>query len=288
MTWFSNRWLVNLALVAMVVILALAVYLTRTGESQQGGFRLTTLQPQDISRLRLQRPKRETIMLEHSDFGWRLTEPVAARANRFNVEQLLGLAQAPADLNIAAHERDLSRYGLDKPSARVWLNDTEIDFGSIHPLKNQHYVLHDRMIYLVSSRYFALAAYPYSNFIDTRLLEEEPVPVSIALRDFSVALRDGTWHRFPDIKELSADRVNRFVEEWRHASALSVERYSGTPPSERVRITFSTHEKEVSIDFGVLARKPELILVRIDEGLQYHFPEEIGKRLLNLTPDQSP
>ena len=40
-----------------------------------------------------------------------------------------------------------------------------------------------------------------------------------------------------------------------------------------------------NLDLGILAYKPELVLYRKDEALEYHFPQEAGERLLNLTPE---
>jgi hypothetical protein len=146
-------------------------------------------------------------------------------------------------------------------------------------------VRHNGTIYLIPSRYFAPVGYPYSNFIDTRLLEDGRKLIAITLRDFSVVLEDGAWRRKPELNDLSEDRINGFVEEWRHASALSVERFTGKLPAERVQITFSKHEHTETLTFGILARKPNFVLFRQDEGLQYHFPEAIGSRLLSLAPD---
>lgn len=285
MTQLKNRWLVNLALIALVMVLAIAVYFKRAEENHQRGPLLTQLEPTTITRVRVERPGREAIVLDKSGHTWRLTAPVAARANQFNVEQLLDLAQVQTELSIDSDENDLKRYELDEPKARVWLGDAEIDFGTMHPFENLHYVRHNEEIYLIPSRHFAPVSYPYSNFIDTRLIEEGRKPIAIKLRDFSVVLKDGAWRRTPEIKDLSEDRINGFVEEWRHASALSVERYSGKPPVERVQLTFSEREKNEILTFGVLAHKPDFILFRMDEGLQYHFPEEIGRRLLNLAPE---
>ena len=72
------------------------------------------------------------------------------------------------------------------------------------------------------------------------------------------------------------------MDEWRHARALSVEPYTGKPVRERVTITIIDDGKTRLLEFGVLARKPEFVVVRKDENLEYHFPEDIGARLMQL------
>ena len=110
MTQLKNRWLVNLALVALVLVLAISVYFKRTDENHQRGPLLTQLGPTAITRVRVERPGREAIVLDKSGHTWRLTAPVAARANQFNVEQLLELAQVQTEISIDSDENDLKPY----------------------------------------------------------------------------------------------------------------------------------------------------------------------------------
>ena len=176
----------------------------------------------------------------------------------------------------------LSQYGLDKPQASVWLNDTRIDFGALHPFKDAIYVRHADTIYLISISRFTPVSYPYTNYIDTRLLEEDRQLLAIKLPDFAVELKDGEWRRIAELKDLSGDRINNFVEAWRNARALSVARHADRPTREQIRLTFAAGDAHEQLVLGVLARHPELILFRKDEDLDYHFPEGTGERLLNL------
>mgnify|MGYP006375554001 FL=1 len=54
---------------------------------------------------------------------------------------------------------------------------------------------------------------------------------------------------------------------------------------ERVTLTLADGDQQRVIEFGVLAYKPEFILYRKDENLEYSFPEETGTRLLRLKPE---
>jgi len=96
--------------------------------------------------------------------------------------------------------------------------------------------------------------------------------------------KDGGWQRRPERAALSSDLINDFVIEWQQASALSVQRHSGKRPSAWISLTLASGAKPASVRVGVLAREPELVLYRPDEGLDYHFPAELGKRLLQLEP----
>jgi hypothetical protein len=54
---------------------------------------------------------------------------------------------------------------------------------------------------------------------------------------------------------------------------------------ERVILTVTVGGQQRIIEFGVLAHKPEFVLYRKDENLEYSFPEETGTRLLRLKPE---
>lgn len=275
------RWLLNAALLALVAGLALFAWL-RPPDRSDPRPPLTAMAAPTIARVAIERKDREPIVLERGEDRWRMRSPVKARANGFAVESLLQLASAPVELTLPAAEP--GRYGLDRPDLVVRLDQEEIAFGTMHPLKDQYYVRHGNAIHLVPGRYYAQAASPYSAYIDARIIEEGRQPAAFKLPGFSLAIKDGGWRRSPDEKALSSDRINAFVEEWRHARALSVERATARPARERIEITFREDAaKAETLTLGVVTRAPELVLRREDEGLEYHFPEETAKRLLELT-----
>ena len=100
---------------------------------------------------------------------------------------------------------------------------------------------------------------------------------------------DGTWRRESADKkgdaEISGDRVNAFVAHWQNARALTVSRLTARKPLDSVQIVFEQDGKRDTLVVDVLSYRPELVLARRDEGLEYHFPEEIGKQLLQLPVD---
>lgn len=277
----KTRWFVNLVLLALVAGLALFAWL-RPADRRDARPPLTTIQPETVTRIVVERTERDPVVLERGEGGWRMSAPVKARANGFAIETLSRLASAPIELSLPAGE--LERYGLHRPALVVKLDQAQIAFGAMHPLKDQHYVHHGDAIHLVSSRYYAQATAPYTTYIDARLLEDGRRPTAFRLPGFALALRNGTWQRSPEEAGLSSDRINAFVEEWRHARALSVEKRSGKPARERVTLSFEGEGgKTETLTLGIVSRTPELVLRRDDEGLEYHFPEETGKRLLELT-----
>ena len=285
-----NPWILNLLLVALVAALMLVVVFKPGKQDEPEGTPLTALDTAAITRVRLvHTPEQEIVLEKTGDGQWLLVRPLHARSNPFNVNNLLQLAAAQSEAQLAAAEHDLAKYGLDKPQSTVWLDDEELQFGNKHPLKNSQYLLYQQTIHLVPADLFHATASPYTDFISTRLIADDRRPTAFTFPQFKLALEDGVWKKDPPDESLSTDDINGFVDEWRHARALSVDKYSGRPVKRRIRVAFARDgedkdDKKDILVLGILEQAPEFILYREDEGLEYRFPEEAGARLLHLKP----
>ncbi|MHB1143029.1 MAG: DUF4340 domain-containing protein [Sulfuricaulis sp.] len=279
-----QRWLLNAGLLVVIGLLAWLVLHRSSQEKDIAGPPLTTLAAETISQLRIERPDHAAIALEKTGTQWTLTAPVRARANPFNVESLLRILTAPGETRFPAGGQDLAKFGLDRPRSRVHYGDTEIAFGSLHPLNNRIYVLHGNEIVLIPAHYLASAIYLYTNFIDSRLFEEQRKITAIKLPDFTLTQQDGAWRKQPPDKQLTSDRLNGFAAEWQNARALGVEKYSGREILDRIEISSVRDNKTEKLVLGILAYKPDFVLYRRDENLEYHFTEDTGKRLLSISP----
>jgi hypothetical protein len=279
---FRRRWLLNAGLLGLIAALAWMVAHRMDQEKDIPGPPLTDLSAAAVSHVRIERPEQPAIAIEKTGNEWKLTAPMPARANRLNIENLLHVLSAPAETRFPAVTAELSQYGLEKPLARVRLENEEIAFGTLHPLKNQIYVLYNNEVALIPGYHLSAATYPYTNYIDSRLFEADRKLTSLRLPGFMLSLKDGVWRRQPADKKLTSDRVNDFASEWQNASALGVDKFSGNESVDHIEITSTRDGKVEKIRLDILAHKPDFVLYRPDENLEYHFTEETGKRLLNL------
>lgn len=277
----KSRWILNLSLALLIVVLVLVVYF-KPGNGTPAGIPLTALSSDAVTRVRIEKHGSNPITLEQTPAGWRLQTPVRARANRFNVENLLRITKATSSFQTPANAAALSTYGLDKPAARLLLNDEEILIGAIHPMRQQHYLRYGDTIHLVDSHAVATALFNYSSFIDTQLIDDGHKLTALRLPGVRLVLKDGLWRREPRDEKISMDSLNHFVAQWQNARALSVEKLSGAPTLAQIELTFSEDAKPRSLKLAILAYAPEFVLARRDEGLEYHFPEDVGKRLLAM------
>lgn len=285
----KKRWLLNLALIALLATLSLVAFYQPGQKKEPAGTPLTELTTDSVQRIRLQRGRQPEIVLEKSGEQWRMTAPRVARASEYRVRELLRLATTPVQTHFTPAAGALGTYGLEAPGSTVWLNDTALRFGGMHPLENNVYVLSGQKVWLVPGAHLRAAQSGLEDLLSPNLLDDQAKIQALRFPGFSLKQNEqGAWVRTPELKTLSSDRVNRFVEEWRLARALLVAPAAGKAARERVTITILRHDKPVAIEFGVITRKPELVLVRYDEKLEYHFPEDVGARLLDLQPDPEP
>jgi len=284
----KNRWLLNLALALLVgVLMLLAVYKPGTRQ-EPPGTPLTAFKAEAIEHVRIVRAGQPEIRIEKQADSWRLVAPRAARANRFRMGDFTGLAEARVTAHFPAGA-DLKQYGLERPLATVFLNDVEIRFGALHPLSSEVYVLHAGEVKLLPAALLRTATVPLDDLFDAGLLEEDTKVLTLQLPGFRVRQNDtGGWVRSPELQGLGSDRISRFVDEWRYARALAVNPASARAGRERVTITVRAGAASRDIGFMVVARRPELVLRRLDEKLDYHFPAETANRLLELKPEPPP
>jgi hypothetical protein len=270
-------WVVNLGLLLGVV--GLGLYVTyRPAADDTAHYRLTALAAATVSRILIEPAGSRAIELAKRGESWFLIRPFEARADRTQVERLLDLLAAEAKEKLAA--TDLARFDLDKPALTVTLGDARFAFGTVNPLSQEQYVLAGDSVYLLSAFHTSLVPQQPERLLTHALFLESERPVAFDLRRFKVVLKDAKWVVSPAAgqDEPSQDDFNRWVEGWRFASSLLTRPASGKSASETVSVRLADGRE---LRLAVLQREPELILVRSDEKLQFHFSGELAKRLMH-------
>lgn len=264
---------INVALLAAVAALALFLYLRpQRGEPE---FRLTPLTSSAVNRIRVEIAGQPPVVLERKDVDWIISAPFAARADLFQVQRLLMLLDAKAKERFPA--TGLARFDLNEPYARVTLNDQSFSFGAVNQMSREQYVLTQDGIYLVGLSYGAAVPKDALQFASKQLFGPDEAPAAFEFKEFKLARRDGKWELSPAGGELSQDDINRWVDEWRLATALAVNTASG----RKALATIKVKRKDGSdLELAVVQREPDLVLARGDQKLEYQFSAEVGRRLL--------
>src|SRR6266511_2576650 len=216
-----KSWLTLAALAVAVAALGLWLYYRPAAQDAQTQA-LSALKAADAKRVRVERAPDVAIALERRDGAWRMTAPFPARTDAFQVERLLTVLDSRSAVRYAA--TDLVRYGLDKPIAKLTIEDQAFAFGAFNATTREQYVLTRDSVYLIAPGPGAALPRDAQALLTRALFAPDEAPVKIELPEFTALLQDGTWQVNP-ANDASADERLAWVDAWRHASALRVERY---------------------------------------------------------------
>jgi hypothetical protein len=290
-TW---GWLLLMAFA--VAALGLFVYQSKRNAPEGEAHALSTLKPAEIKRIRIEvaasSPAPEgaaksagpqdagapghAIELERTEVGWRMTAPITARADAAQIERLLGVLDARSIARYPA--KDLGRYGLDRPLVALVLNDQRFALGAVNTVTQEQYVLAGDAVYAVPLAQRVAVPRNAESLLARALFAPGETPVRFELETFTASQEDGKWNFAPVGEEPGPDERNGWVAAWRQANATRVAPYDGRNPISTVTITLQDGR---GLPVAVLQREPELVLLRQDERIQYHFLGDVGKRLLS-------
>jgi hypothetical protein len=277
----SARSLLNLAMAGIAIGLALTAWFRPGLEPPAAPQPITMLSPAQVSHIQISRLQRPMLTFTRQADNWLLAGDPPLPASPFQVNALLAILQAEAARSYPAESLDLKELGLDPPQATMTLGDTTLLIGNTEPLDNMRYVQHGETIYLVTDRYQHLINAGRTNFIERRLLKDGTVITRLVLPDLTLAQdSDGHWELIPDNSEISADAIQLLLSNWQQASALSIRPY--VPGKAGTNITLVIDGSETPLVFELASRTPQFILARPDLGIEYHFSNGMGERLLGI------
>ena len=277
----KSRLLLNLVLLLALVALGLYAYFRPT-EDEKPKILVSQLKRNDIDRIRLERDNKLDVQMQKRDGTWYMTRPYQTRAEPLQVDRLLDVTTATASGEFAGE--NLSRYGLSPAPVRVTLNDQSFAFGNINEITNEQYLASGERVYLVRTYYAYSLPVDLPTLISRKLLADNEKPVAFDFGEWQAVRNEkGAWliqGKPPGDHDVAPgpDELNVWVAEWQLASALSVAPNQAAPQGQRVVIQFSNG---TSATFRVLAREPEVQLLRVDENMRYQLGIDAGSRLLD-------
>lgn len=144
----SRRTIINLILLSIIVVIGLYVKNNpvENGETKT----LTTLTPEQVDTIVIQRRDRDEIILEKNNQKWLITTPVSDEANPETISLLLKFLNLKSrHQHKITEQKQLARYELDQPQVSLFLNDQQFDFGLTNDFNHLRYVLHDGTVHSV-------------------------------------------------------------------------------------------------------------------------------------------
>ena len=283
----NKRWLINVVLVIAIAILSAVVLLQPGVKKPVKKERISAITDAEINRITIEHSKAPAVVLARKNKDdWRLVKPRAGRTNPFMVSGTLRIIRAQSEQRLPEDAgTNLERYGLASPKGRIRYDEHVLAFGDTNPVNNQQYVLLDNQVYMIDRRYYQAVSRTYIDFLSRQLIETGRKPVKLKLPGLTLAVVKGSWQVAPAQPALASDRIKQLADDWQHAQALYVKPYEKKPVQNWVTLWFAPEKegaRQTTLRVGIVSRTPELVLYRPDEGLQYHFPQGLNKRMLSF------
>jgi hypothetical protein len=290
----KNRWILNFVMLALVAGLVAFLYL-RPQASHDGPTQheVTTLKLADFNAIKVEFPTQAPTTFEKVNGLWRMTAPYKTRADQLSVQRILSIIAAKTQNKFTAV--DVEKFGLDQPQLRLKLSGVtgteEFIFGTFNTVTDEQYVAYKDSVYLLPGNYAEAASTQAIEMVDKSPLAPAEAK-QIAGFDYAhleqwediglqVDIAEGNWKTNAPKAKITQNELNEWLEfSWRQAQAKQVELYTPdrkiTYPSFKIKLKDGT-----KVHFDKIQESPDLLLARPDEGLLYHFANDVGFTMLN-------
>jgi len=269
-----RKTILNLVLLIFVIALASIIYFSDEKSSELE--KLSTTDITAIHSITIQHKGRTTQLSKQNDGHWQITQPVSIAANDFRINSVLKLINAPIHNKYSANDIELNTIGLDKPDTTIQLNDKNIAFGIINPATNLRYVKKDDQVYTIEDVYYPLLNSSFGTLVSLNLLPANSKITKLILLNQTISKEaNNRWHSNIDI---SADNINKVIENWQSAQAFGVHTYMQRDSLGEV---FVYIKDQKPISFIITDTEPWLILARPELGLEYHLDIEAYNNLIS-------
>ncbi|HSC48456.1 MAG TPA: DUF4340 domain-containing protein [Gammaproteobacteria bacterium] len=267
----SARSKLNLVLALLVVGLAALVYF-KPGSKPSTVEQAPALFPAaSVTDIRIARGNGPAYELKRAKDGWQLVAPLALRADDYLLQDLLSeIGSAHSARRYPVAGADLGKYGLDKPVLRLWVNGVEADFGGTEPLENNHYVKDGGNVDLVGGLLFYRLDHEVYWWADKHLLPAGSHITGLELPHATLMQdKGGKWQLYPAEPKVTADMLQRLVDDWQAAQAVSVAALGKGKPDGEVALSLAGQAEPLR--FQILNDENFFVLARPDLGLQYEL-----------------
>ena len=290
----KNRWILNLVMLAVVAGLVAFLYLRpKVNNDALSQHEVSTLKLADFTAVKAEFSAKVPTSFEKVDGLWRMISPYKTRADQISVERILAIIAAKSTEKFPA--TDLVKFGLDKPQLKLKLTkatgDEVFSFGTFNSVTEEQYVGYKDAVYLLSGSYAEAATTQPIELIEKTPLTKNEAKQIVGF-DFSkleqwqantlnVDIADGKWKTNEPKAKITQNEMNEWLDfSWKQAQAKQVELYK--PDHKITYPSFDVKLKDgKKVHFDKIQEAPDLLLGRPDEGVMYHFSNDVGFTMVN-------
>ncbi len=290
----KKRWLLNLVMLALVAGLVAFLYLRPKAKIDAPlQHEVSNLKLADFTQVKVEFPAQAPTSFVKIDGLWRMTSPYKTRADQISVQRILAIIAAKSLEKFP--NTDLTKFGLDNPQLKLKLTkstgDEVFSFGTFNSVTEEQYVGYNNAVYLLPGSYAEAATTQAIELIDKTPLTKNEIK-QIAGFDLSkleqwqanalnIDLYDGNWKTNDTKAKITQNDMNEWLDfSWKQAQAKQVELY--LPDRKVAYPSFNVKLKDgKKVHFDKISEAPDLLLGRPDEGIMYHFSNDVGFNMLN-------
>ncbi len=290
----KKRWLLNLVMLALVAGLVAFLYLRPKAKIDAPlQHEVSNLKLADFTQVKVEFPAQAPTSFVKIDGLWRMTSPYKTRADQISVQRILAIIAAKSLEKFP--NTDLTKFGLDNPQLKLKLTKSTGDevfyFGTFNSVTEEQYVGYNNAVYLLPGSYAEAATTQAIELIDKTPLTKNEIK-QIAGFDLSkleqwqanalnIDLYDGNWKTNDTKAKITQNDMNEWLDfSWKQAQAKQVELY--LPDRKVAYPSFNVKLKDgKKVHFDKISEAPDLLLGRPDEGIMYHFSNDVGFNMLN-------
>jgi len=286
------RWLINLSLLGIALILSIFVVFTPNDENGEETPKLTELDAEKVQYIRIEHADKEkkTLEFQKDEQGiWQIKSPLDLSANRFRMDNILRILSSQQYKKLTELP-PLEEVKLNPPQVRVQFNDLIVDFGDISPIDDtRRYIKIGESVYLVMDMVYHFLMDSAPSFVNLSILGENPQITELRLPDYHLQQQEGTWTLVSAILndniDTSSDALTALIDNWKHTQALSVKEYKENEASNEGQIEVKLQDH--SLKLTIISTAPNLLLARPDKSVQYQLPITHIEKLLQLPQKKS-
>jgi hypothetical protein len=278
----ADRWWWNVGLAGLVAALILVAFFEpgKDAERDAGKVHEVFAGAAGAMSLKITSAAKGTVELVKRNDAWQIVAPFEAPADPNIMKTLIdGLAEK-SDARYPAAEIDATAAGLATPDLTLELDGMKYEFGGQAPISYKRYLRAGDAVFLIDEMNRYRLDQPATYFVERRLLPEGAEIASIELPDAKLARgADGKWTLAPEDARVSADALQKLVDEWRTAAAMEAKPYAGEVAQGKVKVTLADGTAH---EFEILAGDDATRLGRRDRGLVYELLSNARRGLLTL------
>lgn len=275
-----NRARLNLLLLVIVLALGAGAWIAYKQKNPPKAV-LTPIAAEAVDSIVVEWPGNPTIKLEKKTGQWFLTEPVKARADRFEAVGATSLASTEVQGTVEGADINLKELGLEPPDHTVTLNGVKIEFGGSDALQSRRYLRVEGAIKLIDDPNSAALDKDYADLIAKDLFGPSDALAKIELPDLTLSKGDdGAWTAPAGTPNASPAALKTLADGWQSAQAMWNEPSPGEAMlGTAVRITLQDGRV---IDYVIASIDPQFALYAPALKVRHQLSRALADTLLKL------